>query len=703
MSHASKGKCLSAVLPKLRLVLVLFCASLVSISLFVPVLFNHQFASGASTTASPAASSSSTHRLPNTPILSPNATTQLQGKVIRVPLFAKINVTTLKKPLPLPGPAHEAPDTFAPPPFALPPKEQVKSPTKVITLRPANTTTTTTTTTKTNATSSISSAKSNRISPLPSSRLDPIQFTGIKGLKECQVGPCISPPDFGLAAGDNYIVQLVNSEVEIINPPPVVFPINGSVASPPAAAKSILGNCDILAFCPVRVFDLKGFFGLNGTSHNVFDPEIIFDPQSDRWFASAFDDIRNSAGSTTSTVILLAVSSSNNPNGTWHVYRFNPANSFFADEPAIGVSSDKVIISFNDCSPNNHNCFPNINGTTFKGVEFFVAMKQDLIAGASSLQMYDSGEHPGLFGMIPMHEASPICINSTAHLCNDNLIMASNSLGNAMVSMDVYGKLPHIRVSSMDPSGLATDHIHTPPCPMPQINSSPSGANQKGTNTLLPAGSFHLHEGGMPFYTSYAVTTPAFHSLSQSGMAFMEGCTPDGDNITRICIRLFAPGDITSKPTGEHGSTERTYKCGQPEVNLDIAGPPGTYLFYPSLSVDSAGNWDIIFGYSSSNDYPSLGFTVLPRTGISCHANPSGTGTCVPVMATAPEPPITLIRGTAPDTTGRYGDYSQTTTDPSDPSFVYAGGEIPLGASCGINPHNMTNCWSTFIAHASGP
>jgi hypothetical protein len=179
-------------------------------------------------------------------------------------------------------------------------------------------------------------------------------------------------------------------------------------------------------------------------------------------------------------------------------------------------------------------------------------------------------------------------------------------------------------------------------------------------------------------------------------MAFTEGCTPNGDNKTRACIRLFAPGKITSHLV-EPGSPERIYVCGQPEVNLEIAGPPGTYLFSPSLSVDSAGNWDIILDYSSSNDYPSLGFTVLPRTGISCHPVPNSIfPKCVAVMATAPEPFVTLISGTAPDLTGRHGDYSQTTTDPSDPSFVYAGGEIFEKATGEFS-------WSTFIAHARGP
>jgi hypothetical protein len=96
-------------------------------------------------------------------------------------------------------------------------------------------------------------------------------------------------------------------------------------------------------------------------------------------------------------------------------------------------------------------------------------------------------------------------------------------------------------------------------------------------------------------------------------------------------------------------------------------------VLYPSLSLDNSGNMIVAFSVSSSSLYPSVMATgQTPNYDINTLA-----------------PPVYLTKGSASDTSGRYGDYAGAAVDSQ--SNVWITSEFnknPLG-------------WSTHIASLS--
>jgi hypothetical protein len=88
--------------------------------------------------------------------------------------------------------------------------------------------------------------------------------------------------------------------------------------------------------------------GLNTSAIDVSDPRVIYDPLTQRWFASQVDFDPNAADPTTeANDFLLAVSTSSNPAGTWQAFMFqaDPDNGYFADFPTLGLDGDAVYLS----------------------------------------------------------------------------------------------------------------------------------------------------------------------------------------------------------------------------------------------------------------------------------------------------------------------------------------------------------------------
>ncbi|PWU10250.1 MAG: hypothetical protein C5B50_25900, partial [Verrucomicrobia bacterium] len=100
-----------------------------------------------------------------------------------------------------------------------------------------------------------------------------------------------------------------------------------------------------------RISDLK-FWANAGlvlaSSDIVSDPRIVYDPTSQRWFASMVDADSSAADPTLeSNDFLLAVSATSDPRGTWHGFLFeaDPDTGTFADFPTLGVDANAVYLS----------------------------------------------------------------------------------------------------------------------------------------------------------------------------------------------------------------------------------------------------------------------------------------------------------------------------------------------------------------------
>jgi hypothetical protein len=95
--------------------------------------------------------------------------------------------------------------------------------------------------------------------------------------------------------------------------------------------------------------DAGAFWSQAGVSPAAYsDPRIIYDPPSQRWFATMVDLNPNAADPTTqNNNFLLAVSETSDPSGFWKGFRFlaSPGQVAFADFPTLGIDSTGVYIS----------------------------------------------------------------------------------------------------------------------------------------------------------------------------------------------------------------------------------------------------------------------------------------------------------------------------------------------------------------------
>ncbi len=130
-----------------------------------------------------------------------------------------------------------------------------------------------------------------------------------------------NPPDPHMAAGPEHLVLVSNGEIRF-------YEKDGT-----------LNFIDAL-------HDSSGFFGAVGATLFVFDPEVLWDDDSQRFFITAVerDQLPPANGD---PFILLAVSDDADPNGLWFKYRFDirdlagPGN---LDSPNMSITPEAVFV-----------------------------------------------------------------------------------------------------------------------------------------------------------------------------------------------------------------------------------------------------------------------------------------------------------------------------------------------------------------------
>ena len=157
------------------------------------------------------------------------------------------------------------------------------------------------------------------------------------------------PPDPSLAVSKTHVVVTVNSSLAFFTK---------------AGTKTF----------EQRIDGPSGFWGSLGAGSFVFDPKCFFDPLSKRFFLVGLElDDANKVSK-----YLLAVSSTDNPNGSWNKYRIDNSltvgsNHYWLDYPGWGFNKDWIVAS--------GNMFAFSGSTGFGGVQAFAFNKANLIAG----------------------------------------------------------------------------------------------------------------------------------------------------------------------------------------------------------------------------------------------------------------------------------------------------------------------------------
>ena len=412
----------------------------------------------------------------------------------------------------------------------------------------------------------------------------------------------VTPPDPQIAASSTQLVEMVNS--------------SGSVWDKQ-------GNL-------IQIFDLNTFFNVPA-GYSFSDPRVIFDRDSQRWFASGVAFVPPTYGS----AVVLAVSSSADATGTWFQYSANNSDTLTHDQPKIGVSSDKVVVSWNDF----------FEAGFFMGQSTWVLQKSQMVAGSSTVNGAAIGPDSSRSSLVP---AVQLTSNSDEYLVFNGTDCGALG-GNCGSSFGV------VRISGTPLQGNVAWNESDP---VVAATSAPPTADQ-------PRAPGSIATNDDRFLTA----------VWENGVLWTGGndaCLPPGDSSVRVCSRLVQV--TTSGPTVAQ--------------NFDIASTGGG-LYYPALGMDGSGDMYVAYNISSGSQY--IGVRV---TGQVASAPPQTMAAAQTIRAGDALYDMNPCFGTTG--ASRWGDYNGAALDPQTPGNVWVVGEY---AAIGSAANGDAGCdWSTFAA-----
>ena len=398
------------------------------------------------------------------------------------------------------------------------------------------------------------------------------------------------PPDMGGGVGGGYVVQLLNGVATI----------------------------DTTAGAQVSQTTLNSFFG--GISTQLSDPRVIFDPNSQRWFASAITVPGGISSNPNS--ILLAVSAGASPTSGFTTLSFSSSNSNFADYPTLGVNNAAVTIGTNDFSTSTGN---------YVASSLYSVPKSSLTVATPSLtNMTSFADNTSQIGFTPQAVTNPAAGGTSTSVLSTGVDQTGNQ---------VYAL------------------------------STVAGANAAGAGLSLNA------LLSQPFNTSTLVfpTQPGGTSYDPGDTRISSGAYQAGNNI------YFA--NTVSNGTSDQIAWN-VLNATTNGLTTGLISIAGLNLTYGSISANANGTFVVSFNGSGSSQNITDYYVICSSITDSC-----GT------------PQVALISSNnnyniTAGGRNRWGDYSWTTVDPSNPNNFWLFQEYASTITVNNTP---TSTWATVI------
>ena len=326
------------------------------------------------------------------------------------------------------------------------------------------------------------------------------------------VDQAAEPPDTMLAAGPTLLLETVNSSASIWT-----------------KSGARIGLADLNKALPMPA----GF--------SFSDPRVLFDKGSGRFFFSGVG-----FSLTSNSVVFLGVSKTSDPTGGFFVYKIaQTSNGELHDQPKIGVSDDKVVISWNEF------CCGLLG--IFRGAETFVFEKSTLLVGAVT---------PVYFVGPNLAQSSPVPVQSLS-LTSAELVVFNGGTFAGVLSITGTPALNNVMIAETD--------LPIPATAVPPKAIQPGGTITTNDDRFLSG----IWENG---------------DLWVSGN---DSCTPSGSSSVRSCLRLVQISAITLG--GMSPSLTQS---------IDV-GKVGVDFYYPAVTLDSTHNLFVSFSASTSAVFPS--------------------------------------------------------------------------------------------------
>ncbi|MFL6353686.1 MAG: hypothetical protein ACJ74Z_17800 [Bryobacteraceae bacterium] len=449
------------------------------------------------------------------------------------------------------------------------------------------------------------------------------------------------PPDQGLAVGNGFVMEAVNTAINI-------YDTNGIVQLPrPVALNELFG-------LPLELNRTTGEVG-----PFVSDPHCQFDPETQRWFVVATSILTNptTGAFLRQSRLFLAVSQSSDPRGAYATYTFNTTGASdpdqqgprFGDFPILGIDRYGVYINTQE--------FKILRGGVldgFIGGAILAVSKAALING-------DGGPAPRRVQRfaLPFQTGFEFRI-WPAYIPPGQTPVLTNGGTEYFLSSNVAGNNGHqIAVWAV----TNTSSLNTPT------------PNVRLKMTVVDTRAYHNPNFGVP-------QKDGFHPLGASLGEPVEKLDPGFDTISSCeYVNGHIWGTLSSSMNDSTGGKIEVvdFFVFTPQItngNLTaslftqgvIAGS-GVFLMYPAIALNTDGNGAIVFSLSSPHNFPSSAFVSVTGTTISpIHISREGN---------EPEDGFTGYPEFGGAGIARWGDYSAAAVNNVDNTIWMATEYIP--------------------------
>ena len=373
----------------------------------------------------------------------------------------------------------------------------------------------------------------------------------------------------------------------------------------------------------------KGNFGNLCDTDNFGDPVVLYDSFEDRWFITDFAFKLDAGGNVSPQTVLqcFAVSKTGDPvAGGWNFYSIQDPGGL-GDYPKFGIWPDGIYMSANMFS---------YSGSSFTGTHTWAINKQQMYAGAPSVQVVDFAQGATDFTLLP---ANARLQTGTPPTGRPEFFISTEQFLNAL---SIY----KFQVNWANPAASTFTGPTAQQVPNCYSNSFP-------VNASTPANAADTLGWRAMAQAQYSLVGSAEsiwvdHTVNRGVTTGLNCGKNNNDNATVRWYQANVTGGIVASSVVQ-GAT------------YDPENANTYYRFVPSLAVDRLG--DLAIGYSKSNATTNPVIAYAGRLA----GDPTNT------LAQTEQ---TLISGTGaqsgtcgPSACVRWGDYTGMALDPNGCAF----------------------------------
>jgi hypothetical protein len=391
-----------------------------------------------------------------------------------------------------------------------------------------------------------------------------------------------APPDPSGDVGPNHYMEMVNVRFQIWN----------------KSGTSLLGPLNLGTIW-------AGFPGPWSSSLNDGDPIVLYDEVADRWFVAQFSLPNFPSGP---FYILVAVSQTPNPTGSWHRYGF--AFTHLPDYPKFGIWPDGYYMSANSFSSGSLN----FNGT------YTAVFERSQMLNGNTAQMVSFLNSPSTtWSLLPSdNDGTPPPAGAPNYFGQ----IHDNARYGGTDGFDIY----QFHVDWVTPANSTfTGPTFLTTNPFSTVNGIP----QLGTGTLLDD-----------------LDAMTMNRLNYRNFGSHQSMV--------VCHTVDAGGSRAGMRWYEFRNTGATWSLYQQGT---YAPADGHERWMGSIAMNANGDMCLGYSISSSSIYPEIRFTGR------LNGDPLGT-------MTVTEETIQVSGGAQTGLT-RWGDYTQMVVDPSQPDVFW--------------------------------